>query len=139
MERRGSGLTRIMESYNDYEIKPKFTSDVSSFKVIFPNKGYIKKSPVSDKKSPVMSGNVINDNDYFLLKMYKMLPSGVKRTTYSQVQRLFEKYTYKYEFRREDVEEIFKVKKSRASEIIAMLLTNDLIMPASPTKYKFKK
>lgn len=43
MERRGSGLTRIVESYGDYAIKPSFTSDVSSFKVIFPNKSYIKK------------------------------------------------------------------------------------------------
>jgi len=139
MERRGSGLTRIVESYNDYPIKPKFTSDTSSFKVIFPNKGYMKKSPVKGKKSPVISGNIINDNDYFLLKMYKVLPDNIRRGTYSQILKLFERYTYKYEFRREDIEEIFRVKKSRASEILSMLLANDLIMPASPTKYKFKK
>ena len=37
MERRGSGLTRIVESYSDYNIKPEFSSDISSFKVVFPN------------------------------------------------------------------------------------------------------
>ena len=51
MERRGSGLTRIVESYSDYDVKPIFNSDVSSFKVIFPNKNYIKKSPVDNEKS----------------------------------------------------------------------------------------
>ena len=44
MERRGSGLTRIVESYSDYDVKPTFNSDVSSFKVTFPNKNYIKNS-----------------------------------------------------------------------------------------------
>ena len=68
MERRGSGLTRIVESYSDYDVKPIFNSDVSSFKVIFPNKNYIKKSPVSSEKSPVMSGNVVSDEDYFVIK-----------------------------------------------------------------------
>ena len=29
MERRGSGLTRIVESYSDYDVKPTFNSDVS--------------------------------------------------------------------------------------------------------------
>ena len=50
-----------------------------------------------------------------------------------------DKYTYNYEFKREDIEELFNIKKSRASEIIAMLLDNNLIEQASPTKYKFKK
>ena len=59
MERRGSGLTRIIESYNDYDIKPKFSSDTSSFKVVFPNKSYMKKSPLFEQKSPVLSGNVV--------------------------------------------------------------------------------
>ena len=50
MERRGSGLTRIVESYNDYNVKPTFSSDVSSFKVIFPNKSYIEKVQLRAKK-----------------------------------------------------------------------------------------
>ena len=42
MERRGSGLSRIIESYDDVEEKPKFLSDSLSFTVIFPNKSYYK-------------------------------------------------------------------------------------------------
>ena len=71
MERRGSGLTRIIESYNDVDIKPEFSSDVSSFKVVFPNKGYIQKIPVNGEKSPVTSGNFVTDEDYFIIKLHR--------------------------------------------------------------------
>lgn len=139
MERRGSGLTRIIESYSDYDVKPAFISDVSSFKVIFPNKRYMKKSPVYDEKSPVISGNVVSDEDYFVIKMYKNLPSRVTKSTHDKIQKLFDRYTYQYDFKREDIEELFGVRKSRASEILALLLDCDLIEPSLPTKYKFKK
>lgn len=139
MERRASGLIRILESYNDCSVKPRFTSDVSSFKVVFPNKSYIEKSPVFIEKSPVTSGNFVNDNDYFMLRMYKLLPNNVRKNTYEQVNKIFDKFTYQYDFKREDIEGVLKVKKSRASEIISMLLESDLIMPSEPTRYKFKK
>ena len=74
-----------------------------------------------------------------MIKMYKSLPNNVRKTTYDQVQKLFEKFTYKYDFKREDIEEMFQIKKSRASEIIALLLDFGLITPSEPTKYKFKK
>ena len=139
MERRGSGLTRIIESYNDIEIKPEFSSDASSFKVVFPNKGYFQKSPVNNKKSPVVSGNIVSDEDYFVIKLYKSLPNNSRRSTYEQIQKLFDKYTYNYEFKREDIEVLFRVKKSRASEIISILLDCNLIEQSSPAKYRFKK
>lgn len=139
MERRGSGLTRILESYKDFDLKPIFSSDVSSFKVVFPNKGYIQKSPVNEIKSPVISGNYVNDEDYFVIKMYKNLPNNSRKSTYDQVQRMFDKYNYKIDFKREDIENLFGIKKSRASEIIALLLDCNLIEQSNPTKYKFKK
>jgi len=139
MERRGSGLTRIVESYSDYDIKPTFNSDVSSFKVVFPNKGYIEKSPVKDEKSPLPGGNFVNDEDYFVIKMYKNLPVNISKTTYNKIQKLFDKFTYQYDFKWEDVCSVFNVKKSRASEIIALLLDSNLIEPSEPTKYRFKK
>lgn len=139
MERRGSGLTRIVESYSDYDIKPTFNSDVSSFKVVFPNKGYIEKSPVEGEKSPLVSGNFVSDEDYFVIKMHRNLPVNISKTTYNKIQKLFNKFTYQYDFKWEDVTNIFNVKKSRASEIIALLLDSNLVEPSEPTKYRFKK
>ena len=86
-----------------------------------------------------MSGNIVSDDDYFMIKMYKSLPKNIRKITYNQVQTLFDKYKYIYDFKREDIEEIFGIKKSRASELIAMLLDVQLIIPSEQTKYRFKK
>lgn len=139
MERRGSGLTRIVESYSDYNIKPEFSSDVSSFKVVFPNKSYIQKSMVINEKSFAIIGNVVSDEDYFLIKMHKSLPSNITKLTHDKILKLFDKFTYQYDFKWEDVSEIFKVKKTRAFEIITLLLDSNLIEKSGTTKYKFKK
>ena len=40
MERRGSGLSRIIDGYNDFEVKPAFYSESSYFRVTLPNKNY---------------------------------------------------------------------------------------------------
>ncbi len=81
----------------------------------------------------------MSDEDYFVIKMHKNLPTNITKNTNNKIQKLFDKYTYKYDFRRDDIENIFNVKKSRASEIIALLLDSNIIESSGPTKYKFKK
>lgn len=139
MERRGSGLTRIVESYSDYDVKPTFHSNVSSFKVTFPNKGYITKTSFNNQIGSTIMGNVVSDEDYFVIKLHKNLPSNVSKNTQDKIQKLFDRFTYQYDFKWEDVAEIFNVRKSRASEVIALLLDSNLIESSNPTKYKFKK
>ncbi len=140
MERRGSGLVRILSSYDDCDIKPIFSSNNSSFTVTFPNKGYINSS-----KENVSSNinndnnNIVSDEDYFLIKLHKYLPDTFRKSTYEQIQKLFDRYTYKYEFSRENIVQLLGVKKSRASELIAILLENEFIKQGSPSKYIFKK
>lgn len=139
MDRRGSGLSRIMESYNDYMEKPRFLSDESSFTVIFPNKGY---SPVLELNNPAkteQNGNVVSDEDYFLIKLYKNLGDKVRAKTLSELKLFFEKFKYDSLFTREDVKEFFNVKNSRASEILAILLNNNMIENTEGSKYKFKR
>ena len=139
MERRGSGLTRILESYNDCAAKPIFTSDFSSFRVVFPNKGYIQNNSSKNENNSNVKTNVVSDEDYFLIKMYKNLPTSVTKTTRDKIQMLFDKFSYEYDFKREDIEQVFNIKKSRASEIISILIKVDLIELSNPTKYRFKK
>lgn len=64
---------------------------------------------------------------------------NVTKNTHDKIQKLFDKFSYQYDFKWEDVAEIFKVKKSRASEVIDLLLDSNLIEQSDPTKYKFKK
>lgn len=135
MERRGSGITRIIESYFDSNKKPVFNSGVSNFTVIFPNKGYkeLNKTIVKTEE------NIVDDGDYFLLKMYKNLGGKVRSNFLDNLQILFDKLGYEKEFNKEKIEEIFNVKKSRASEIISTLINNNIIENTHDAYYKFKK
>lgn len=139
MDRRGSGLSRIMESYNDFMEKPRFLSDESSFTVIFPNKGY---SPVFELNNPVKTGqnvNVVSDEDYFLIKLYKNLGDKVRAKTLVELKLFFEEFKYDGLFTREDVKKFFNVKNSRASEILSILLSNNMIENIEGSKYRFKR
>ena len=74
-----------------------------------------------------MSGNVVSDEDYFVIKLHKNLPMNVTKSTHDKIQKMFDKFSYQYDFKWEDVAELFNVKKSRASEIVALLLNSNLI------------
>lgn len=74
-----------------------------------------------------MSGNVVSDEDYFVIKLHKNLQMNVTKSTYDKIQKLFDKFSYQYDFKWEDVAELFNVKKSRASEIVTLLLNSNLI------------
>ena len=139
MDRRGSGLSRIMESYNDFIEKPKFLSDESSFTVIFPNKGY---SPALTINSPLITGqngNIVSDEDYFLIKLYKNLGDKVRAKTLSEIKLFFNEFQYDNMITREDVKDYFHIQNSRASEIISLLVTNNIVENIEGSKYKFKR
>lgn len=137
MDRRGSGLSRIIESYSDFMEKPRFLSDESSFTVIFPNKGYSPVLKLNNPGETGQNGNLVSDEDYFLIKLYKNLGDKVRAKTLSELKLFFEQFQFDKLFTREDVKGFFKVKNSRASEIIAILLNSNMIENAEGSKYKF--
>lgn len=139
MERRGSGLLRIIESYDDFNLKPKFISGISSFNVTFPNKGYKKIIESKKEFNDVENENLVDDNDYFLLKFYKNLADKISKNTVMQIKKIFETYSFNYNFKREDLEPLLNIKRSRATELINLLLNNGLIETDKPKTYKFKK
>jgi predicted HTH transcriptional regulator len=135
MDRRGSGITRILESYSDCSIKPIFTSGVSSFTVIFPNRRYVKENKTFEREKVMLT----NDSDYFIVKMYKTLSGKVRGNYLSNLEKLFNTYGYDISFNREKVEKIFGVKKSRALDIINQLINCDILEYAEEAKYRFKR
>ena len=137
MERRGSGLTRIVESYSDCEKKPQFISDSSTFKVIFPNKNYFNNNKI--KEVSFEGKNIVSDEDYFIIKLYKKLPDKVSKITYNQIIKVFDEYKFISTFKRDNIEKLLNIKKSRASDILSILLEYDIIESAGSTLYKFKK
>lgn len=59
MERRGSGIQRIMNSYTDFVEQPEFYSDDTQFLVTMPNRGVatlVEKSPLLDQESSLQGG-----------------------------------------------------------------------------------
>ena len=139
MDRRGSGLSRIMESYNDFIEKPKFQSDESSFTVIFPNKGYSPELAISNPIKHGLNENIVSDEDYFLIKLYKNLENKVKSKTLQEIKIFFANFKYDSMFTRDDIKENFHVQNSRASEIISLLLKSNIIENIGGKKYIFKK
>lgn len=135
MDRRGSGITRIIESYSDCDIKPKFSSGVSSFTVIFPNKRYVKENNVKVKDEAI----IVNNSDYFIVKMYKNLSGKVRGNYLNNLEALFNECGYEKVFSRDKVEKVFGVKKSRASDIINQLINCNILEYAESAKYRFKK
>lgn len=134
MDRRGSGLSRILESYNDSIQKPKFISDSLSFTVIFPNKGYYKDEIKVDK-------NVVSDEELFLIQLYKNLQDGknIRNNTINQIKNIFDEVGYEKIFTREDVKRILNVKDTRATNIISMLVKFNFIIKTDGAKYRFQK
>lgn len=135
MERRGSGLSRIIESYNNFEKKPKFISDSLSFTVIFPNKGYNKEKIVEQENK-----NVISDEELFLLRLYKSMENAqIRNSTINQAREIFKEIGYQKEFTREDVKKILKIKDTRTTNLIALLIEMKLVERTGNSKYKFIK
>lgn len=134
MERRGSGLSRIVESYNDSEYKPKFISDALSFTVIFPNKSYIKKKENTENK------NIVSDEELFLIKLYKCTQRvKIKNSTINQIKTIFDNVGYGDNFSREDIKLILNIKDTRATNLISLLIELNLIQKTEGTKYSFFK
>ena len=134
MDRRGSGLSRILESYNDSIQKPKFISDSLSFTVIFPNKGYYKDEIREDK-------NLVSDEELFLIQLYKNLQNGknIRSTTINQIKTVFNEVGYEKVFTRDDIKRILKIKDTRATNIISMLVEMNFIIKTDGARYKFQK
>lgn len=136
MERRGSGLVKILESYDDFNIKPEFDSSTSTFRVIFPNKVF--ERGLSKKETSVQDSQ-ISEEEYFIIKMHRLLPKNIKEKTKEFIKLLFDKYSYDYDFKRSDLREMFNLRNSRVTEIIKLLLDSTLIERSGHSKYRFKR
>lgn len=134
MDRRGSGLSRIMESYEDIDEKPKFISDSLSFTVTFPNKSYYKDGKNTENK------NLVSDEEYFFIKLYKNIENAnIKSSTINQIKLIFSKTGYSKSFSRDDIKNILEIKDTRTSNLISLLVQLNLITKVEGTKYKFQK
>lgn len=128
MDRRGSGIQRILSSYTNFVEQPSFYSDDTVFLVTLPNRGNATpKSPLQDEKSTLQSEkttlqskkSTLQENDIVIEKWEKRgLKDKFRPKTIDKLIDFYVTYSSKYSFNREVVANFFNVKPNYASKII---------------------
>lgn len=157
MDRRGSGIGRIINSYMDIAEKPIFYSDEYSFLVVLPNRSNLTsmvkqdtfaseiqlsdpKTQLSDPKIQLSPGKV-NYNSDWELNYFKDLilgkPNQFRQRTKNQILMLFDRYRYQYSFNRRNIAELFHITENGASNFIKRCLQNGIIKKDKRDSYFF--
>ena len=154
MERRGSGIDRILNSYVEVAQKPTFYSDSDFFIVTLPNRSVATPAQISMESvasgaesaetsaesaetSTVLHGM---STDVEVSELCERL-NGTRLTTSTKERtlELFKRYRYQYQFRSINVAQLYGVQKSRASSIIKNLIKHGLVTSPEYGVYQFVK
>ena len=95
----GTGIGRIINEYNDFDLKPVIELSENVFKIVLPNKNYVEK--INDNGEPR------NDTQEAIIRKY------IKEN--EKITRL-------------EVERILGVGNTRSKQIINNLLSKDIIV-----------
>ena len=128
MERRGSGIDRILNSYVEVAQKPTFYSDSDFFIVTLPNRSVATPAQISmesvetqpAKVSTLMQAEAKRDKEIAdFSKMVDTLP--LANSTKVKITKLFKKYGYRYTFNTNNVENVFEVIEARARVVVRQM------------------
>ena len=164
MERRGSGIDRILNSYAEVAQKPSFYSDSDIFLVTLPNRSMAEPAQISMKvatslenvasstpevatsDTKVASVSLKEETERPLDEDMEMLDfqNRLKATNFSSktiqnTLELFKRYRYQYPFHSINVAELYHVKTSRANAIIRDLKTRGFVEEIKYGAYQFIK
>ena len=164
MERRGSGIDRILNSYAEVAQKPSFYSDSDIFLVTLPNRSMASPAQIAMKVATSL-GNVASstpevatsgtkvasvslkeeterplDEDMEMLDFQNRLKAtNFSSKTIQNTLELFKRYRYQYPFHSINVAELYHVKTSRANAIIRDLKTRGFVEEIKYGAYQFIK
>ncbi len=154
MDRRGSGIGRILGSYAGCSAKPEFQSDADYFFVMLPNRSMdAQRSTISENESgkvdvshgkvDVSMENVDVSDDrelkYFADNILSSAGHRFRAKRREQILELFSKYRYEYIFGRSTIVQQFGIVDNTASVIMNKMVALDLIEKVSRGRYRFKK
>lgn len=158
MDRRGSGIGRILNSYNDFYEKPEFFSNEVSFHVVLPNRSVAGRAQMeldfshenqlsgeviqlSNEKSQLQNGKVNFDQDWELIYFQDMILEKTgkefREKTIGHITKLFDKYRYEYSFNRRNIAEFLGITENGASAFIKKCLGKNIIMKEQRDSYRF--
>lgn len=153
MERRGSGIGRILSGYTGFDRQPDFFSDPDFFIVTLPNIGFMTgqveqtgespvnagENPVNAGESPVSEGEnrTIEIEEFEIRLRSAMAP--LREDTLRRVLEMFRRYGYEYPFNRNNVADSFGVRMSYASDLINRMVKGRLVRKEKRGVYYFTK
>lgn len=160
MDRRGSGIGRIMNSYADYTEKPEFYSTDYYFSVVLPNRSVAElsqlefekqqlcaeKTQFSGKETQLFDGktqlSTMNTEvdwelNYFKDVVMAEAKSMFRGKTLEGLVALFERYRYSYNFNRRNLADILEVSENWASQLIKKCIEMGFIDKVKKDEYHF--
>lgn len=168
MDRRGSGIGRIMNSYAEFVAKPEFYSSDHHFSVILPNRSVAELSQMefvetqlSNGKKQLSNGKTqlsqdkkqlsqdkkqlsveIDEHDwelsYFKEVVIGRKSEGLKSKTVEGIIEIFARYRYSYNFNRRNVADLLNVTENRASRLIKKCIDLGVMSKVKRDEYCFK-
>ena len=164
MERRGSGIGRILNSYAEFSEPPQFYSNEFFFSVILPNRStanpaqmafdltpYEKKTQFTQEKTQsgaektqLVDSNLnseIEETDweskYFETILRQKAAASFRSRTIKNILVLFQRYRYRYTFNRRNIAELFGISENAASQVIKKCLEKRIIQKVKIDEYQF--
>lgn len=164
MDRRGSGIGRILNSYAEFAQKPQFFSTEYYFLVVLPNRSVAEPAQTSidltetqlgsektqlkeqitqsgSEKTQLAMRNDAPDQDweliYFRDVFLKEHGAGLRKRTLERIVLLFERYRYSYHFNRRNVADLFSITENGGSGFIANCIERGIIKKIKVDEYCF--
>lgn len=164
MDRRGSGIGRILNSYTEFAEKPQFYSTDYYFLVVLPNRSVAEpaqtsidltetqlgsektqlagqKTQLGLEKTQLTIRNDTPDQDweliYFRDVFLKTHGEGLRKRTQERIVLLFERYRYTYNFNRRNVADLFAITENGGSGFIANCIERGIIKKVKVDEYCF--
>ena len=150
MDRRGSGIGRILDAYAGHSVAPQFLSDTSFFKVILPNRRMEEQIQlpveVGDSQSSNSSlgnrnGNIEPSQDwelaYFRDAVMSQFKNDFREKRFNQIIELFDRYRYEYHFNRRIVAGDFGIVENTASITINKCIKLGIMERVKQDEYRF--
>ncbi|WP_270769878.1 ATP-binding protein [Lactobacillus crispatus] len=129
MDRRGSGIQRILSAYTNFVEQPSFYSDDTVFLVTLPNRGIAtpksplqsEKSPLQSEKSPLQSGkSPLQGEENNIIKKWKEkgIDKIFREQTIEKLLEFYMRYSSEYSFNRNLLANFLEIAPNSASKII---------------------
>lgn len=160
MDRRGSGIGRILNAYTEFIEKPQFYSTEYYFLVVLPNRSVIepvqtafvlpetqpisKETQLSGEKTQLTSHKTQFSAEaqdweliYFRDVFLKERGQGMQKKGIDRLVTLFDRYRYNYNFNRRNIADLFSISENAGSRFLKACLVREIIRKVKTDEYCF--